>query len=273
MIFNGTSKTDNINENFHITIRKKNIKCPTFFRIFKLNEFHKRIYKKDYILNGIRVMKKYLFPSLENQSCKNFIWILLIGNRVNKNYVKSFLNSINSFEFDVVYQKDIKNYVRNYSKGFDVLITTRIDYDDGIYYDAVNDVRKSINMYKPMILHGYNRGVFYFELDDKYYDYYYDFKKEGVMSIFISLIILLKKVNDTYTIYDIGGHTHIRKKILQNYKLYGIKKLNYEPTIFDSGGPKFIWVRQKYSAIFNRTESIQKKLKKIQFNISKFYGK
>ena len=33
MIFNGTSKTDNINENFHITIRKKNIKCPTFFTL------------------------------------------------------------------------------------------------------------------------------------------------------------------------------------------------------------------------------------------------
>lgn len=39
-------------------------------------------------------------------------------------------------------KKTSKNYVRNKSKGYNVLITTGIDYDDIIYYDAVNDVRK-----------------------------------------------------------------------------------------------------------------------------------
>ena len=28
-----------------------------------LDDFQKKIYKKDYILNGIRVLNKYLFPS------------------------------------------------------------------------------------------------------------------------------------------------------------------------------------------------------------------
>ena len=46
------------------------------------------------------------------------------------------------FEYGILCQKDFKNYVRNKSKGYDVLITTGIDYDDIIYYDAVNDVRK-----------------------------------------------------------------------------------------------------------------------------------
>ena len=107
--------------------------------------FQKKIFKEYYILNGIRVMKKYLFPSLENQSCQNFTWILMLGNKANITYVKSLLNFNNSFEKKIIYERDIKNYIRNITKDFDVLITTRIDYDDIIYFDAVNDIRKAIN--------------------------------------------------------------------------------------------------------------------------------
>jgi len=34
--------------------------------------FKERTYKEDFILNGIRVMKKYLLSSIENHSSKNF---------------------------------------------------------------------------------------------------------------------------------------------------------------------------------------------------------
>mgnify|MGYP002624488085 CR=1 FL=1 len=171
-------------------------------------------------------MKKYLLPSLGNQSCKNFTWVLMLGNNANITYVNSFLNFNNSFESKVIYQKDIKYFVRNITKGFDVLITTRIDYDDIIYYDAVNDVRKSINMNKPILLYGYNRGILYFEKTGKYYDFYRTYKNQGCMSIFASLIIVLNKVNDTYIVYDLITHTRIRKVLLQNvipnFKLLGI---------------------------------------------------
>ena len=43
----------------------------------------KKLYTNEYIQNGIRVMKEYLFPSLEHQNCKNFIWMLKIGNKAN----------------------------------------------------------------------------------------------------------------------------------------------------------------------------------------------
>ena len=234
--------------------------------------FPKKLYTKDYISNGIRVMKKYLLPSLENQSCKNFTWILMIGNKVNIYYVNSLLNFNNSFETKVIYQKDIKYFVRNITKGFDVLITTRIDYDDIIYYDAVNDVRKSININKPILLYGYNRGIYYFEKEGEYYEFYTTYKNKGCMSIFASLIIVLNEVNDTYIIYDLMPHNHIRKILLEKYKSYGIKKISYEPAIFDSGDPKFIWVRQKYSGSYNpNNNKILKELKINNFNLNKFF--
>ena len=99
-------------------------------------------------------MKKYLFPSLDNQRCKQFIWILKIGKKSNITFIKSLINFKNSFE----------------KKVSDILITTRInydDYDDRVYYDAVNDVRKQINSNKPLMLYEYNRDVQYYEIDNK----------------------------------------------------------------------------------------------------------
>ena len=235
--------------------------------------FTKKIYRKDYAINGIRVMKKYLFPSLENQSCKKFIWILKIGDKADINYVKSLLNLNNSFESKVIYEKNIKHYIKNISKGADILITTRIDYDDRIYYDAVNDIRKAINIHKPIILHGYNRGVIYYEVNDEYYEFNRDNKKYDVLSVFVSLIVVLKKVNDSYDIFDLGDHMNIRKKILKYYKSFGINELNYEPSIFDSGEAKFVWVRQKFSGVYQYSIKKKKNLKKYKFNLNKFYGK
>ena len=93
------------------------------------------------------------------------------------------------------------------------------------------------------------------------------------MSIFISLITILNKVNDSYIIYDMGSHIGVRKKILKYYKLYGMKTLNYEPVIFDSGLVKFVLVRQNYSGLYNFSRLIENNLKEYKFNITKFYGK
>ena len=234
--------------------------------------FKKIMFTEDYIKNSIRVMKKYLFPSLENQSCKDFIWILMIGNEANMTYIKSLLNFNKKFKTEYIYEKDIKNHVMKLSQGNDILITTRIDYDDCVYYDAVNDVRKQIDINKPIFLHGFNKGVIYFEELNKYSEFCYNFRNQGFMSVFISLIINLKKVNDIIIVYDFGLHLTIKKNLLKSYKSYGIKKINYDPGFGDMSERKFIWVRQNYSGSFyNHKENPEKEI--FDFNLTKFYGK
>ena len=236
-------------------------------------DFKHKIYTKDYLLNGLRVMKKYLFPSLENQSCKKFIWVLKIGDKSNKTLIKTLMDFALDFEKEIIYERDIKEYIKNKTYGCDVLITSRIDYDDRIYYDAVNDVRKYININKPMFLHGYNRGVHYYESNDKYYELNADYKNRGVKSIFVSLIVILDKVNGTYNIFDLGSHTSCRETLLNSYKSFGIKKLDYEPSNFDNGDIKFVWVRHNFSGLFKYSVKVEKSLKDYDFNLSKFYGK
>ena len=92
----------------------------------------------NYTRNAKRVLYKYLLPSLEHQKCKDFIWVFMLGKEANISFIKTFFNFHNSFETKIIYEKDMKHYLRQASVGFDVLITTRIDYDDVIYYDGVN---------------------------------------------------------------------------------------------------------------------------------------
>ena len=274
-----SKNTNNILERCYLPPNDSNLKIIHFIitrfiiEYWPFNEFPNKIYKEDYIRNGIRVMKKYLFPSLENQSCRNFIWVLMLGDKAKIDFIKSLLDFDKSFNIIVIYKKDIKEYIRNTTKGYDILITSRIDYDDRIYYDAINDVRKAININKPMILYGYNSGVHYYEFDNKYYEFNISYKNEGVMSIFISLITMLNKVNDTYIIYDLGSHIQVKSRLLNSYKSFGIKELDYDPAIFDSGIEKFVWVRQSHSGLYDFSKSIENNLKEYKFNLSKFYGK
>ena len=231
-----SKNTNNILERCYLPPNDSNLKIIHFIitrfiiEYWPLNEFPNKIYKEDYIRNGIRVMKKYLFPSLENQSCRNFILVLMLGDKAKIDFLKSLL-------------------YKEYNKRIWFLITSRIIYDDRIYYNIINDVRKAINTNKYMILYGYNSGVHYYEFDNKYYEFNISYKNEGVMSIFISLITVLNKVNDTYIIYDLGSHIQVKSRLLNSYKSFGIKELDYDPAIFDSGIEKFVWVRQKHSGL------------------------
>ena len=238
-----------------------------------LNEFKDKIYTDEYIKNGIRVMKKYLFQSLENQKCKDFTFIVLLGNKANITYIRSLFNFNVSFKYMIIYEKGLKKYIKKVTNGSDILITTRIDYDDQIYYDGVNDVRKAIDINKPLLLYGYNRGVYYFESNNKYYEFYRTYNHEGAMSIFVSLIISLKKVKKIISVYDLGGHTRIKKFLQRHYNKFVTGQISYELAIFENAKPKFIWVRQNYSGTYNIYKNYIKKLKQVSFNLDKFYGK
>ena len=243
---------------------------PFMIEFIKRNGFDKILYKKEYIENGIRVMKKYLFPSLKYQICKDFIWMLSLGEKANITYIKSLLNFKMPFKFIILYFKDMRNFIRNITKKADILITTRMDYDDRIYFDAVNDVRKKVNVSKPIFLHGYHRGFYYYEKFNIYTEFYRHYNNQGAIGIFESLIIVLNKVKDSYYIYDLGAHTLIRATLLKKYKKFGLKKLDYEPAFFEKDTPKFVYVRQHYSVFYRFY--MKPKGKIVNFDLNKFYG-
>ena len=124
-----------------------------------------------------------------------------------------------------------------------------------------------------MMLYGYKKGAHYYEIDNKYYEFYLSYGNRGCMSVFVSLITILNKTNDTYNIYDLGTHVRVRQVLLKDHQKFGINRLNYDPAVFDSGTAKFVWVRQKYSGDLKYSENVKKYLKEYKFDLNKFYGK
>ena len=71
-------------------------------------EFRNNLYGEKYIRNGFRVISKYLISSLENQSCKDFIWILMLGNKADIEYVKSIMKFKCSFDYRIIINSFVK---------------------------------------------------------------------------------------------------------------------------------------------------------------------
>ena len=53
----------------------------------------------------------------------------------------------------------------------------------------------------------------HYESNHKYYELNADYKNRDVKSIFVSLIVVLDKVNGTYNIFDLGSYTSCRETI------------------------------------------------------------
>lgn len=106
---------------------------------------------KAYLDNGFNRFEKYAVPSIENQSCKNFIWLVLFSKDTPMEYVEKvcvgdcqylvplFLTDEESHNF----RDYLVNYIgENYS--FDEWITTRLDNDDAVSVDFVSEIQDCV---------------------------------------------------------------------------------------------------------------------------------
>ena len=99
----------------------------------------------------IELFKEYCLPSIINQSCKSFNWLLYIDTDTPEEF-SEFLNELSSFSFiDLCYCKGIEDFNANYiyevrkriGGSIKWVITTRIDNDDCLHKDAINIIQKN----------------------------------------------------------------------------------------------------------------------------------
>jgi hypothetical protein len=194
----------------------------------------------------MQLMIKYLYTSLNNQSNLNFTHVILIHDELPDEYIKKLYNIPTKFDKIIIKKNELSNIIKPLYDECDFLITSRIDDDDMIYFNAVDDVQKIINENTTIKIYGYQNGCTMIDGSNELYS----FKKttnSGMIAILLSLIINTKKVNPL-TIYGLGNHTKIKNKILENYSKFGIDKL---PTDFWHPNltinPAWIYVRHKKS--------------------------
>ena len=198
----------------------------------------------DHCLNErLLLLKNNLLVSLNNQTNQDFEFILCMHPKHKSSQVERVQNVMDSFRTKFpckikIHDDSLENYVSSIWKENDVVIQTRIDDDDFVNKNAVQDCRDLIENTKfNLILCGYQYGYKYF----KGTNVLYPMKKgylNGHMSIFQSIIANTKSVEySKNTNPFVFNHTRIRQELEQT--------LNNVWFVSFDRPDGFIWFRHK----------------------------
>ncbi len=170
----------------HYLITRFNLRNPNW-DVTKNNE---TLLNEDWMSSRIKLFENYCLPSVIAQTNKNFTWLLYFDTSTSgfyKDVIKKltenhsnilvfFINGMDQF------YPEIKSFIDVNSKQSDYLITSRIDNDDCIHKDFINEVQKKFDKQSFQaidIIQGYSLQV---EPE------YILGKKEHIFNPFISLI-------------------------------------------------------------------------------------
>ncbi len=171
--------------------------------------------------NRIGLFREYCLPSVLNQSCKSFKWLIYLDSETPEEF-KIFLNELDSYPgIEICYSRGIGDFNSNYIEEVKKraasrpgwIITTRIDNDDCLHRDAVETIQKHFverNNYLISLASGYILNI----SDRTLSHYFYP------MSPFISLI---EDTNEDVKGVFYKGHTR-----WDNLRLFIFKEIWFE---------------------------------------------
>jgi len=132
---------------------------------------------------------KFCLPSVLNQTCKDFKWLLYFDSETPPEFDKFIDYLENQDLIKICYSNGIDDFNKSYfneikkmlPENTEWIITTRIDNDDALHKDAVETIQKNFT-YKHKYLISLASGYILNTADNKMSHYFYP------MSPFISLI-------------------------------------------------------------------------------------
>lgn len=181
------------------------------FKHYILTRYNKRWKKSD--KNGVKVCdvqwmenRKKLFenitmPSIKNQTNQNFVWLLLFDPNTDTKWMYNEGN-IKSITDDFI------NYINT---DCDYIITTRLDNDDYLHPEFVNEIQNAFTELPSII------GVRGYKYDGQYYK---DDNKGIVKNSFISVIEPSNNVNTVYAHPHPKIHKYFNNHIKIEKRLY-----------------------------------------------------
>jgi len=205
-----------------------------------------KIFNYSFLHNAINIFKKFTLKSLENQSNKNFEIIIKINNKLpeNNKAISELKQIESSININVIRSNLTDKYIINNTKEAKFVITTRINHDDLIYNDAVEDIQNKCNISIPLYFKGYIDGITMIN-DDIKNDYkiycYYNYK--GTYSAFQSLILNKNLYKGYLSIYSLGQHHNQINKFIEYYKGFKYNKSFFNINKLENA---FIYVKHDF---------------------------
>lgn len=180
-----------------------------------------KVFDKDIINEGLRLLNTYLIPSLENQTNKNFTLVLLIHDKANEENIG--FNMSTSFDVKIMKVSEYDAYLEEVYNDYQFVIQTTQDYDDCVYYNFVEDTQSSVDETLPYKVHGYVDGAKLKTWEVPQHLYYclcYNGKDaKGLIGIGLSIIC-----NTTYNTESVLKLSHhlIKEWLAERYRRIGI---------------------------------------------------
>lgn len=191
------------------------IKHFVVIRFYCLDLVEKSVlFDENFLNEQIDVFEKYTLRSLENQTNKNFLVLILIHNDIDENNsaIQRLKNIKSTLELHVIRMNEYRDFLGLYSKDFDFMITTRTDHDDLIYSGAADEVQNMCDDRIPFMFNGYDRLITMVGNDylgcRKFYP---DYKGIGAINIFQSCI--LNRNFSKELKYNIFSLSHVKGKL------------------------------------------------------------
>lgn len=195
-----------------------------------------------WINNAFNLFERFAFPFLNNQKNKNFTWIILTDSKLPQkhlsrleSYSKVLVNikihqipqAPQGLRADVIRNKII-HIIENYAKGYEYLITTRLDSDDFGSDDYIDLIHKS---FEPRTFVMDYDNLFRFDINDKI------IKKHvpEFTSTFISFVEVNKDIQTVYKYsHNLFKDFYTVKKIGKGYCVQTVHDLNVSTTLIGS---------------------------------------
>jgi len=212
----------------------------------------------------LATLEKYLLPSLERQTSRDFTLILYIGKQLSTT-ARDYLRSIKT-TFPVIVGESgaMAAELKTAWAENDCVITSKMADDDMPWEGAATEVRRIAEQGLSFVIHGYRRGIVYVEgkgiMNWRYPNDY------GHLAIFMSLIRTTEA--EPMSINDLGKHNEVRTNAERDYKKFGLKELpagwwNSD----DTTDPAWCYVRHT-NAVFGDRDQARHKWRNLSQDLS-----
>ncbi len=251
----------------HLLITRFNLKNPEWKQLTKNNE---SLLDDSWMNERLELFANYCFPSISNQSNQNFEWLLYFDSTTSETHKSKIAEiignktNIKSFFIDgmPVFNESIIKYVEE-NISTEYLITSRIDNDDCIHKDFINEIQKHFDKQDFLAIDNIEGYTLQIEPN------FILGKKEHIFNPFISLI---DKNNQPKTVWHYVHNMwkkeprliHVTEKRLWLSVIHGKNKVNE----FDGYG-NIKWNILKNDFIVS--DKVSKKIENDQLPFSKWW--
>ena len=222
------------------------IKHFIFIRIFPEQGAHYpyNVLDVDFLAGQLELAKNNALRSLENQTCKNaeIIFVMHDKHFLDKKYEFLFSTLKESTTFSCRFIKNLPPYKKDVSMAevyaesewgrlakqaaeeYDFVIHSRLDLDDFIRKDVIEDTQNKVNECENILAYGYCQGYKYVEGD--LYEMCYGYKQNSHTSLMESIILNSEFARSMPFISIMGnglGHWRMKEKLTRFLESNGIK--------------------------------------------------